>query len=407
MMLENKIHLKKYLCLSFLVLFIFMILGNLFFFYQYRTYTKNYNYKLGTVISLVKEKYPKVKEEELIAILNGKDIPIDDIFHEYGIDMDKESFILENDQKFNLFCIIYNVLLLAATGSLLFLYLQHEKKQYKEIKKLVACMEEINKKNYAIDIDENSEDELSILKNEIYKTMIMLKEVASNSEEDKLKLKDSLSDISHQLKTPLTSINIMLDNILEDKEMDNDTKEKFIVNIKREITNISSLVGELLKLSKFDANVVTMEKKEVSLKEVVRLAISNVEMMAELKNIEIKVECSNDGKIQGDLTWQVEAITNILKNCLEHSKEESRIFIKIDANKVYSFISIKDYGKGIAKKDLPHIFERFYKGKSSSSDSVGIGLSLAKTIIEKNNGTITVDSKEGYGTTFTIKYYLW
>ena len=199
----------------------------------------------------------------------------------------------------------------------------------------------------------------------------------------------------------------MLDNILEDKEMDSATKEKFIVNIKREITNISSLVGELLKLSKFDANVVTMEKKEVSLKELVRLAILNVEMMAELKNIEIKVEYSNEGKIQGDLKWQAEAITNILKNCIEHSKEKSRLLIKIDTNKVYSSISIKDYGKGIAKKDLPHIFERFYKGKNSSSDSVGIGLSLAKTIIEKNNGNITVDSKEGYGTTFTIKYYLW
>ena len=104
---------------------------------------------------------------------------------------------------------------------------------------------------------------------------------------------------------------------------------------------------------------------------------------------------------------QAEAITNILKNCIEHSKEESRLFIKIDTNKVYSSIFIKDYGKGIAKKDLPHIFERFYKGKNSSSDSVGIGLSLAKTIIEKNNGTITVDSKEGYGTAFTIKYYPW
>lgn len=406
-MLENKIHLKRYLYLSFLILLIFTVVGNLFFFYQYRTYTKNYNHKLGMIITLVKKEYPKVKEEDLISILNSKDIDIKNIFSDYGIDINKESFILENNQKFILFCIIYNVLLFAIAFSLIFLYIYHDKKQDKEIKKLVLCMEEINKKNYAIAIDENSEDELSILKNEIYKTIIMLKEVASNSKKDKLKLKKSLSDISHQLKTPLTSINIMLDNILEDKEMDTDTKEKFVINIKREITNMTSLVGDLLKLSKFDVNVVTMEKKEVSLKELIRLAILNIEMMAEIKNIEIKIEYSKDGKIEGDLKWQVEAITNILKNCIEHSKEKSRILIKLDTNKVYSSISIIDNGKGIAKKDLPHIFERFYKGQNSSSDSVGIGLSLAKTIIEKNNGTITVESKEGKGTTFTIKYYQW
>ena len=392
MMLENKIHLKKYLCLSFLVLFLFMVVGNFFFFYQYRTYTKNYNYKLGTVISLVKEKYPKVKEEELIAILNSEDTPIEDIFHEYGIDMDKESFILENDQKFNLFCIIYNVLLIAATGSLLFLYLQHEKKQDKEIKKLVACMEEINKKNYAINIEDNTEDELSILKNEIYKTTVMLKEMAESSKDDKLRLKDSLSDISHQLKTPLTSINIMLDNILDNPNMDEDTKEKFIQSIKREVTNISNLATEILKLSKFDANVVRFENKEVLVKDIIKKAISNVEMMAEIKNVEIKVVFHDNVKLVCDLNWQVEAIINILKNCIEHSSENSFINIEVIDNKIYKEIIIKDSGEGIDKKDLLHIFERFYKGKNSSKDSVGIGLALAKKIIEMNNGSISVNS---------------
>ncbi len=122
-MLENKIHLKRYLYLSFLILLIFTVVGNLFFFYQYRTYTKNYNHKLGMIITLVKKEYPKVKEEDLISILNSKDIDIKNIFSDYGIDINKESFILENNQKFILFCIIYNVLLFAIAFSLIFLYI--------------------------------------------------------------------------------------------------------------------------------------------------------------------------------------------------------------------------------------------------------------------------------------------
>ena len=233
----------------------------------------------------------------------------------------------------------------------------------------------------------------------------MLKEDAENSKKDKLKLKDSLSDISHQLKTPLTSINIMLDNILDNPEMDDKTKEKFIQNIKREITNISSLVGEILKLSKFDASVIKFEKEQVFINDLVEGAISNVEMMAELKNINIEVTNQDNIKLVCDAKWQTEAITNILKNCIEHSKENSTIIIDINSNKIYKQIIIRDNGEGIDEKDLPHIFERFYKGKNSSKDSVGIGLALAKTIIEKDNGSIKVDSKKGKQTTFVIKYY--
>ena len=233
----------------------------------------------------------------------------------------------------------------------------------------------------------------------------MLREVAENESLDKLKLKDSLSDISHQLKTPLTSINIMLDNILDDPDMNNTTKTKFLQNIKREITNISSLVEEILKLSKFDANVIKFEKRNVFLREIVKKAITNVEMLAELKNVKINIITVVDDTLSCDLKWQVEAITNILKNCIEHSKKNSKIDVYINSNKIYKSIVIKDNGEGIDKHDLPHIFERFYKGKNSSKDSVGIGLALSKTIIEKDKGSIIVDSQKDATTIFTIKYY--
>ena len=405
MILENKVHLKKFLLISIIPIIIFLILGNIFFFYQYHSYTQNYNNKIASLVSLLEKEYPDIDRNELISILNSDDKISEDIFSRYGIDIQNESIIIENDRLFSGFIIVYNILFIGLAMSIILLYLKHEKDQNKEIKKIARCIEEINKKNYSINIDENSEDELSILKNELYKITIMLKEDAENSKKDKLKLKDSLSDISHQLKTPLTSINIMLDNILDNPEMDNNTKEKFIQNTKREITNISSLVGEILKLSKFDASVIKFEEQQVFINDLVKSAISNVEMMAELKNINIEVNNRDNIKLVCDAKWQIEAITNILKNCIEHSKDDSTITIDIDSNKIYKQITIKDNGEGIDEKDLPHIFERFYKGKNSSKDSVGIGLALAKTIIEKDNGSIKVDSKKGKQTIFTIKYY--
>ena len=405
MILENKVHLKRFLLMSLIPIIVFLIIGNIFFFYQYQSYIQNYNSKIAVIVSLVEKEYPNIDRNELISILNSDDKVSEDIFSRYGIDVQKESIIMENDRLFSRFIIIYNILFIGLALSIILLYLKHENNQDKEIKRIVKCIKEINKKNYAINIEDNTEDELSILKNEIYKTTVMLKEMAESSKDDKLRLKDSLSDISHQLKTPLTSINIMLDNILDNPNMDEDTKEKFIQSIKREVTNISNLATEILKLSKFDANVVRFENKEVLVKDIIKKAISNVEMMAEIKNVEIKVVFHDNVKLVCDLNWQVEAIINILKNCIEHSSENSFINIEVIDNKIYKEIIIKDSGEGIDKKDLLHIFERFYKGKNSSKDSVGIGLALAKKIIEMNNGSISVNSVKGKGTIFTIRYY--
>ena len=405
MILENKVHLKRFLLMSLIPIIVFLIIGNIFFFYQYQSYIQNYNSKIAVIVSLVEEEYPNIDRSELISILNSDDKISEDIFSRYGIDVQKESIIIENDRLFSRFIIIYNILFIGLALSIILLYLKHENDQDKEIKRIVKCIKEINKKNYAFNIEDNTEDELSILKNEIYKTTVMLKEMAESSKDDKLRLKDSLSDISHQLKTPLTSINIMLDNILDNPNMDEDTKEKFIQSIKREVTNISNLATEILKLSKFDANVVRFENKEILVKDIIKKAISNVEMMAEIKNVEIKVVFHDNVKLVCDLNWQAEAIINILKNCIEHSSENSFINIEVIDNKIYKEIIIKDSGEGIDKKDLLHIFERFYKGKNSSKDSVGIGLALAKKIIEMNNGSISVNSVKGKGTIFTIRYY--
>lgn len=232
----------------------------------------------------------------------------------------------------------------------------------------------------------------------------MLKEAAENSSKDKLNLKKSLEDISHQLKTPLTSILVMLDNIIEDSNMEEKIRNDFIVDIKRNVLNINFLVQSLLKLSKFDANTIHFVKQENDLKTIVEESIKNVSTLCDLRNINIKLNIKENSKIICDDKWQIEALTNIIKNAIEHSKNNSNIIINIENNNVYSMIEVIDFGEGIAKKDIKHIFERFYKCKNTKTDSIGIGLALAKTIIEEDKGTISVESNK-LETKFIIKYY--
>lgn len=243
------------------------------------------------------------------------------------------------------------------------------------------------------------------MQNEVYKITILLKEQAENSLNDKISLKNSISDISHQLKTPLTSITILLDNIIGNPDMNIDTRNEFISDIRREIININFLVQALLKLSKFDANAVEFTQKEVKISKIIDSAIKNVMPLCDLQKVEIKVEVNENDTMVCDEKWQIEAISNILKNSVEYSNSGDTILVRANKYKLYTQIDIKDNGKGITKEDIPHIFERFYKGKNSSKNSIGIGLALSKTIIDKNGGNIAVESKVGEGTRFVIKYF--
>lgn len=402
--MKNKIELKKMCITSCIVIIIFLITFSILIYKQYKTYTYNFNQKIAGIIDNVLEKYPDIEKREIVEILNSSDKTNNEILREYGIELDKDSVILENNTDFKKFIIIDINTLIVFILMLSIIFFKYNHSESKKINEITKYIEEINRGNYKLNIEENTEDELSILKNELYKITIMLKEVAENSQKDKTTLKDSLSDISHQIKTPITSILIMLDNILSDENMPEDIKKDFIKDIKREIINIKFLVESILKLSKIDSNSIKFIKKEVFIKDIINEAVKNVSMLSELKNIEIIVSGDDSIKTICDLKWQVEAITNILKNCIEHSYENRKIYINYNQNNMYTELKIEDNGTGIDAKDLPHIFERFYKGKNSSSDSVGIGLALSKSIIESNNGYIQVDSELNKGTTFIIKY---
>lgn len=402
--MKNKIELKKMCITSCIVIIIFLITFSILIYKQYKTYTYNFNQKIAGIIDNVLEKYPDIEKREIVEILNSSDKTNNEILREYGIELDKDSVILENNTDFQKFIIIDVSTLIVFILILSIIVFKYNHSESKKINEITKYIEEINRGNYKLNIEENTEDELSILKNELYKITIKLKEVAENSQKDKTTLKDSLSDISHQIKTPITSILIMLDNILSDENMPEDIKKDFIKDIKREIVNIKFLVESILKLSKIYSNSIKFIKKEVFIKDIINEAVKNVSMLSELKNIEIIVLGDDSIKTICDLKWQVEAITNILKNCIEHSYENRKIYINYNQNNMYTELKIEDNGTGIDAKDLPHIFERFYKGKNSSSDSVGIGLALSKSIIESNNGYIQVDSELNKGTIFIIKY---
>ena len=402
--MKNKIELKKYI-ISTLIVFICLFILFLFLnIYEYKTYTKNFNNKISAIINVIKKDYPKITDKEIIKILNNDTLKTNDFFNKYGIDVNNKSILIKNDRDYHKFLAINLSFLTITVVILLIIYIRYNYKKEKDIKDIIKCIEQINKKNYEIQIDSISEDELSILKNEIYKTTIMLKEAAENSSKDKLNLKKSLEDISHQLKTPLTSILVMLDNIIEDSNMEEKIRNDFIVDIKRNVLNINFLVQSLLKLSKFDANTVHFVKQENDLKTIVEESIKNVSTLCDLRNINIKLNIKENSKIICDDKWQIEALTNIIKNAIEHSKNNSNIIINIKNNNVYSMIEVIDFGEGIAKKDIKHIFERFYKCKNTKTDSIGIGLALAKTIIEEDKGTISVESNK-LETKFIIKYY--
>lgn len=402
--MKNKIELKKYI-ISTLIVFICLFVLFLFLnIYEYKTYTKNFNNKISAIINVIKKDYPKITDKEIIKIINNDTLKTNDFFNKYGIDVNNKSILIKNDRDYHKFLAINLSFLTITVVILLIIYIRYNYKKEKDIKDIIKCIEQINKKNYEIQIDSISEDELSILKNEIYKTTIMLKEAAENSSKDKLNLKKSLEDISHQLKTPLTSILVMLDNIIEDSNMEEKIRNDFIVDIKRNVLNINFLVQSLLKLSKFDANAIHFVKQENDLKTIIEESIKNVSTLCDLRNINIKLNIKENSKIICDDKWQIEALTNIIKNAIEHSKNNSNIIINIKNNNVYSMIEVIDFGEGIAKKDIKHIFERFYRCKNTKTDSIGIGLALAKTIIEEDKGTISVESNK-LETKFIIKYY--
>lgn len=395
---------QKFVCAGLAITIVFCVISAVFTFIGLENIRKTSNDTINQLVNILLEKYPDVSEKEVAEILNNKTEYTDnsEFLNKYGIYPEKDWVSYNNQGSYKY--VILSISVCIAFGlafAVLFLgYLKIQKKQTMDIAKRI---ERINLGDYSLQIDRNSEDELSLLDNQIYRTAVKFREQAENSNKDKENLQKSLSDISHQLKTPLTSIIVMVDNILDDDDMPLEIRREFLNDIKHNTSTVSFLVQSLLKLSKLDAEAVKFRYEQVDVKSIIDECIKNTAVMAEILGVRLETDC-NDIILNCDRKWLCEAVTNIIKNCIEHS-QNGNIKITADQNKLYTKISIKDNGSGIAKEDLPHIFERFYKGKNSSDDSVGIGLSLAKTIIEKQGGYISVSSELNKGSEFVIKFF--
>ena len=401
--MKNNLKLKKYYFLALLISLLLSLTLVFLISLETQKITRNYNLALASIINKVKEKYPNISDNELINILNSSNYN-EEFSKKYSIDITKESIILQNNslpKKFNYLNFTFIFISLLIIISLFRLYFR---KRTKELDEITNYLQELNNQNYTLKLESMSEDELSKLRNEIYKTTIMLKENALNSKKDKLELKKSLEDISHQLKTPLTSIMIMVDNLIDQPSLSQAKKMEYLRNIKREITNMKFLIINLLKLSKLEVNMINFQRKNYNPHLLVNESIKNVLALCDLKNTKIKVLGKCQNKILCDKQWQVEALTNILKNAIEHSQNNHQVLVKLEENNLYTEIKIINYGKTLSKEEKQHLFTRFYHHNSSLKESMGIGLSLAKAIILKDNGKIAVESLKNE-TTFIIRYF--
>lgn len=294
-----------------------------------------------------------------------------------------------------------------STGILLFAFvvlIYLDKKRVKEDSLLIGeYIDDMLAGNYQLDIRDNKEGDLSLLKNHIYKVTVKLKEQSEQLEREKLALKDTLANISHQIKTPLTSLLVM--NELLGEDIPAKQRKEFVENSTQQLERIKWLMETLLKLAKFDANTIELKSEVISIEKLVEASVKPLLVPMDIKEQTLHIKGDPKAEIIGDFNWTQEALSNILKNCMEHTPQKGKIEIDYTDNPLFVQIQVKDNGKGISPKELPNIFRRFYRGQSADSNSVGIGLALAQTVMGHQNGEIKASSVLGKGTTFTIKVY--
>lgn len=400
--MENAKESKKIIIISVVCIILTSFIVASLSYAQYISYTRQYNNALNALCNELENEYPNISEEKIMDILESDSLDQKSIFDKYGIDLNNTSVLRQNEYSFKKYVVI-DIAVVVVFGLLLstFIYLSHRKNQ-KELYKIATYLKNINDGDYNFDMEDMMEGNISILEAEVYKTTIMLKESADNSLLDKMKLKEALSDISHQLKTPLTSLSINLENLQELKDLNENDRQSLIMKAKRDTDRISQMVKQLLTLSKFDANVIEFKKEDFRLCDIVYEAIDNVEALADLRCINIINNLSEDSNaiIQCDSYWEKQAITNILKNGVEHAK--SQVIINYANYELYKEIVIENDGDAINENDIRNIFERFYSGEHATKDSVGIGLSLANAIVKNDSGYINVESDKT--TRFIIRY---
>lgn len=372
---------EKIQCILAIFLFCLLISTILSFVYA----RKQYEISSAITEELIKE-YPD-SEQKIIEIIknNYLDEKNDEILKSYGFDVGSfmQPYIIISIVSI-IICIFVFIILIIEIIKLV------NEKNKKRICEITKYLEQINSGN-DIAILLKKEDNFSILQDEIYKTVTEMKNEKNKAINEKIEFADSLANIAHQIKTPVTAISLM--SQIENNE-----------NLKKQANRLDKLVDSLLLISKIDAGVLNLKKEEINVYTVLELSIEAVEELINKKNIEINLPNYKDVTFVGDLDWSTEAFINIIKNCIEHTDKNGKIDFEYKKNPLYTEIIIKDNGKGFDKEDLKNVFKRFYRGKNTS-EGIGIGLSIAKSIIEMQNGFITAENSQEGGAMFNIRFY--
>ncbi len=298
--------------------------------------------------------------------------------------------------------ISFGIFTLFVCLSFFFIHYTTEKRRNERIEDLSDEIDKILHSNDLLMLDEFHEGELGILESEISKLFVKLREQSNRLNEDKIYLANSLADISHQIKTPLTSINLIV-SLLSKGNIPEEEQKKLFTELKNLLFRIDGLISALLKISKLDAGTIEFKKERLPFELLIQKSVSPLLIPIELR--EQRLTVNTEGEFYGDLSWTSEALGNIIKNCMEHTPSGGTIKVFAKQNPLFGEIIIEDNGTGIDPDDLPHIFERFYRGKNSDANSFGIGLSLARMIIKEQNGTIKAEGLLKGGTRFTIRFY--
>lgn len=368
---------------------------------------KEYIQFTGAVLEQVLEAYPNVSQEALIGLLDAESSTQrgQAILARYGVSSEWGSHTFDAQerqlQKLHVFGNLFYVSLFSVGIFCVFLY-QHRRQE--QIDKLQVYMEQLERGDYCLELEDNADDELSGLRNEIYRLTVLLKEQAGLEQNRRMALADSVANISHQLKTPLTSAIVLADNLVGDEDMKPEVRHHFLTEILRQLTGMSWLITAMLKVSRLEAGVVELNRQRVPVRTLVERCVKGLETLAEWKDVRLELLLQEDIVLNVDESWTIEALGNIVKNAIEHSPAGGSVEINALENEIYTEISICDNGVGISEKERQMLFQRFYRGTTPMEDSVGIGLALSKEVVERQNGRISVESEEGRGTVFCLKF---
>lgn len=404
-MLKDK-GLKKLIFGELILFGITLIVGFCFYKFIDLKYKEEFVKSNGYMISALLNKHPELEDEVITSILSGGGSFEEgkEILEKYGLDKTGTLNYLEHFHNLQTEIVIVTFIIIVSIFLLLsFSYWWYLYKQNKKLNAISEYMDQVLNGKYNLDIKDYEEGNISTLKNDIYKLTVKLKEGRDQSLQDKKELEQVLSDISHQIRTPLTSMYVINDLLSKD-DIDAKAKQQFLEKNKMQLERIEWLVTTLLKMSRLDSGSVTLNLEEINIINVLEEALEPLQIPIELKKIQVHFKSKKKTMVLLDAHWTVEVFVNVLKNAYEHTKEEGSIDISVVDNPLYTEVSIHDTGTGIKKEELPHIFERFYTG-SGNKESIGVGLNMAKKVMEKQHGEIYATSIEGEGTTFFIKFY--